>query len=147
MPDTDTGLDEQDQSQVFDEDNFDPADAGAPTNEFRTFEELPDVLDVTSAEGDADKEEFDEDDLDLDGELSAEGVEPDADPLSGADAARVSDQDLGADQPGEDEVELAYAGLMEDVKGAQASAAHWESKRLSDDDIEDLGYADKGDDQ
>ena len=147
MPDTDTGLDEQDQSEVFDEDNFDPADAGAPTNEFKTFEELPDVLDVTQAEGDADDEEFDEDDLDLDEELSAEGVEPDADPLFGADAARVSDQDLGADQPGEDEVELVYAGLMEDVKGAQASAAHWESKRLSDDDIEDLGYADKGDDR
>jgi hypothetical protein len=147
MPDTDTGLDEQDQSEVFDEDNFDPADAGAPTNEFRTFEELPDVLDVTSAEGDADEEEWDEDDLDLDEELSAEGVEPDADPLFGADAARVSDQDLGADEPGEDEVELVYAGLMEDVKGAQASAAHWESKRLSDDDIEDLGYADKGDDR
>jgi hypothetical protein len=147
MPDTDTGLDEQDQSEVFDEDNFDPADAGAPTNEFRTFEELPDVLDVTSAEGDADEEEFDEDDLDLDDELSAEGVEPDADPLFGADAARVSDQDLGADQPGEDEVELVYSGLMEDVKGAQASAAHWESKRLSDDDIEDLGYGPEGDEQ
>lgn len=147
MPDTDIGLDEQDQSEVFDEDNFDPADAGAPANEFRTFEELPDVLDVTSAEGDADEEEFDEDDLDLDDELSAEGVEPDADPLFGADAARMSDQDPGADQPGENEVELVYAGLMEDVRGAQASAAHWEAKRLSDDDIEDLGYADKGDDQ
>lgn len=147
MPDTDIGLDEQDQSEVFDEDNFDPADAGAPANEFRTFEELPDVLDVTSAEGDADEEEFDEDDLDLDDELSAEGVEPDADPLFGADAARMSDQDPGADLPGENQVELVYAGLMEDVRGAQASAAHWEAKRLSDDDIEDLGYADKGDDQ
>lgn len=147
MPDTNIGLDEQDQSEVFDEDNFDPADAGAPANEFRTFEELPDVLDVTSAEGDADEEEFDEDDLDLDDELSAEGVEPDADPLFGADAARMSDQNPGADQPGENEVELVYAGLMEDVRGAQASAAHWEAKRLSDDDIEDLGYADKGDDQ
>lgn len=147
MPDTDIGLDEQDQSEVFDEDNFDPADAGAPANEFRTFEELPDVLDVTSAEGDADEAEFDEDDLDLDDELSAEGVEPDADPLFGADAARMSDQNPGADQPGENEVELVYAGLMEDVRGAQASAAHWEAKRLSDDDIEDLGYADKGDDQ
>lgn len=147
MPETAIGLDEQDQSEVFDEDNFDPADAGAPANEFRTFEELPDVLDVTSAEGDADEEEFDEDDLDLDDELSAEGVEPDADPLFGADAARMSDQNPGADQPGENEVELVYAGLMEDVRGAQASAAHWEAKRLSDDDIEDLGYADKGDDQ
>lgn len=147
MPDTDTGLDEQDQSEAFDEDNFDPADVGAPTNEFRTFEEMPDVLDITSADGDADEEDFDEDDLDLDEALSAEGVEPGADPLFGADAARVSDQDLGADARGEDEVELVYSGLMEDVKGAQASAAHWEARRLSDDDIAELGYADEGDDR
>ena len=39
-----------------------------------------------------------------------------------------------------DEVELVYAGLRRNQRGAQASAAHWESKRLSDDDIEDLGY-------
>ncbi|MNU01803.1 hypothetical protein D3C72_2453160 [compost metagenome] len=39
-----------------------------------------------------------------------------------------------------DEVELVYAGLMRNQRGAQASAAHWEAKRLSDDDIEDLGY-------
>ena len=147
MPDTDAGLDEQDQSEVFDEDNLDPADAGAPTNEFRTFEELPDVLDVTSADGDADEEAFDEDDLDLDDELSVEGVEPDADPLFGADAARASERDLGADLPSGDEIELVYTGLMEDVKGAQASAAHWEAKRLSDDDINELGYGPEGDDQ
>lgn len=147
MPDTDTGLDEQDQSEVFDEDNFDPADAGAPTNEFKTFEEMPDVLDVTQAEGDADEEDFDEDDLDLDEELSAEGVEPDADGRFGEDAARVSEQDLGAEAPSDNEIELVYSGLMEDVKGAQASAAHWEAKRLSDDDIEDLGYGREGDER
>lgn len=147
MPDLDNPADEQDQSEAFDEDNFDAEDGGVPTGEFRTFEELPDVLDVTAADGDADEEDFDEDDLDLDDALSAEGVEPDADPLFGADAARVSEQNLGVDDATADEVELVYSGLMEDVKGAQASAAHWESKRLSDDDIEDLGYADKGDDQ
>ena len=30
--------------------------------------------------------------------------------------------------------------LMRNARGAQASAAHWEAKRLSDDDIADLGY-------
>lgn len=144
MPDTATGFDDQDQAEVFDEDNLDTADAGAPNNEFKTFEDLPEVLDVTAGQGDADEDEFDEDDLDLDDELSAEGMEPDADPLFGADAARVSEQDLGADGPVSDEVELVYSGLMEDVKGAQASAAHWESRRLSDDDIEDLGYGPEG---
>ena len=134
-----------DQSEAFDEDNADASETGGVTNEFKTFEEMPEVLDVTSADGDADEEEFDEDDQDLDEELGADGVEPEADPLYGADASRVNELDLGADQPGDGEVELVYAGLMEDVKGAQASAAHWEAKSLSDDDIEDLGYGPEGD--
>ncbi|EHN71829.1 hypothetical protein SMCF_8760, partial [Streptomyces coelicoflavus ZG0656] len=41
----------------------------------------------------------------------------------------------------EDEIELVYSGLMENDRGAQASAAHWESRRLDDDDLEQLGYA------
>lgn len=147
MPDLDTSADEQDQSELFDEDNADASESGGVTNEFKTFEEMPDVLDVTSAEGDADDEDFDEDEQDLDDQLSLDGVEPEADPLFGADAARVSEQDLGADEPGQGEIELVYSGLMEDVKGAQASAAHWEAKRLSDDDIEDLGYAPEGDEK
>ena len=49
--DADTG---QDQSEVFDEDNQNLADAGGRTSEMRTFEELPDVFDVTSAVGDSD---------------------------------------------------------------------------------------------
>jgi hypothetical protein len=147
MPDIESSADEQDQSELFDEDNADVSESGGVTNEFRTFEEMPDVLDVTSAEGDAGEEDFDGDAQDLDNDLSMDGVEPEADPLFGADAARVGEQDLGDDEPGEGEIELVYSGLMEDVKGAQASAAHWEAKRLSDDDIEDLGYAPEGDDK
>ncbi|MEQ7156544.1 hypothetical protein [Brevundimonas aurifodinae] len=147
MPDIESSADEQDQSELFDEDNADASESGGVTNEYKTFEDMPDVLDVTSAEGDADEEAFDEDEQDLDNDLSLDGVEPEADPLFGADAARVSDQDLGVDEPGQGEIELVYSGLMEDVKGAQASAAHWEAKRLSDDDIEDLGYAPDGDDK
>ena len=51
-----------------------------------------------------------------------------------------NDQDDDANQTAEGEVELLYVGLMRNMRGAQASAAHWEAKRLSDDDIEDLGY-------
>jgi len=143
MPVLDDYSDDQEQSEVFDEDNFDEADAGAPTNEFKTFEELPDVLDVTSADGDGDEEDLD--DTDIEGEfedsLSASGVEPEADELYGVDGARLTEIDSGGgDLQTHDEVELVYAGLMEDVRGAQASAAHWEAKRLSDDDIADLGY-------
>jgi hypothetical protein len=35
---------------------------------------------------------------------------------------------------------------MEDARGAQASAAHWEARTLSDDDIEALGYGPDGND-
>jgi len=147
MPDIDAnGPDDQDFSEVFDEDNFDDADPGAPTNEFKTFEELPDVLDVTQADGDGDEDAFDEDDIEGDDSLSASGVEPEADALYGADGVRLTEIDSGGgDIATHDEVELVYAGLMEDVKGAQASAAHWEAKRLSDDDIADLGYGPDGD--
>ena len=148
MPDIDNGPDEQDQSEVFDEDNFDPSETGGVTNEFRTFEDLPEVLDVTRADGDGDEEEFDEDDLDLDAELGAEGVEPEADAQYGEDGARLNQIDSESDGGrSEGEVELVYAGLLEDVKGAQASAAHWEAKRLSDDDIAGLGYGPDGDDE
>jgi len=144
----DNGPDDQDFSEVFDEDNFDEADAGAPTNEFRTFEELPEVLDVTRMAGDSDEEDsegdlemIDEGDLDIDDELSASGVEPEADPLYGVDSPRLTEIDAGGGElRTHDEVELVYTGLMREVRGAQASAAHWEAKRLSDDDISDLGY-------
>ena len=136
-----------DQSEVYDEDNSDASETGGVTNEFKTFEEMPEVLDVTSADGDADEEEFDEDDHDLDEALGAGGVDPEADAQYGADGTRVNELDLGADEPGQGEVELVYAGLMEDVQGAQASAAHWEARSLSDDDIEDLGYGPEGDDK
>jgi hypothetical protein len=134
-----------DQSEAFDEDNNDASETGGVTNEFKTFEEMPDVLDVTAADGDADEGDFDEDDQDLDEALSADGVEPDADAQYGADGARINEMDLGADDEGEGEIELVYSGLMEDARGAQASAAHWEAKTLSDDDIEDLGYGPEGD--
>lgn len=139
------GLDDQDQSEVFDEDNSDISETGGVTNEFKTFEEMPDVLDVTSADGDADDEDFDEDDQDLDGELGAGGIDPEADAQYGADSLRLNEQDLGADTRGDGEIELVYAGLMENTRGAQASAAHWEARTLSDDDIEDLGYGPEGD--
>lgn len=128
--------DEQDQSEVFDETHLDDEGDGEVM-----LDEADDVLDVTQADGDADEEEFDEDDLDLDDELALDGIEAEADALLGVDRARVSEIDGESNgQQSADEVELVYTGLMRNQKGAQASAAHWEAKRLSDDDIEDLGY-------
>lgn len=51
MTDIDSGWDEQDGAETLDE------DVVGRDGEMRTFEELPDVLDVTQAEGDADDDD------------------------------------------------------------------------------------------
>lgn len=136
MPDNDY-QDDQEQSEVFDETHLDDDGEGDIL-----LDEADQVLDVTQADGDADEDEFDEDDLDIDDQLALDGIEREADALLGLDGETLSQSD--ADSNGvraDDEVELVYSGLMENERGAQASAAHWESKRLDDDDIEQLGYA------
>ena len=139
MPEVDIdGYDEQDQSEVFDEDNLDPADAGAPTNEFRTFEEIPDVLDVTHADGDED------DDLDL--AADADEFSEEEDEVVRTDGYDDNDLDdlQGVDDQAGDEATLVYVGDVENLKGPQGSAAHFEPRReLSDDDVEALGYGDE----
>lgn len=133
-PDFDT--DGQDQAEVYDETHLDDEGDGDLSPD-----EAEDVLDVTQLDGDADDEPFAEDDADLDDDLALDGVEAEADALLGVDGVRLSEADAdGAPASGADEIELVYAGLMRNQRGAQASAAHWEARRLSDDDIEDLGY-------
>ena len=135
MPEIEFNYD-QEQSEVFDETHLDDEGDG----EFLLDEADP-VLDVTQADGDADEEKFDEDDIDLDDQLALDGIEREADALLGVDGERINQSDAdsnGLESP--DEIELVYSGLMENERGAQASAAHWEARRLSDDDIEDLGY-------
>ena len=136
MPAIESDRDEQDQSEVFDETHLDDEGDGD-----LLLDEADDVFDVTQADGDADEDDFDEDDQDLGDVLAMDGIEAKADALLGLDSPQVSEVDADSD-PGSapDEVELVYAGLMRNQRGAQASAAHWEAKRLSDDDIEDLGY-------
>lgn len=81
MIDVDNGRDEQDGAEALDE------DVVGKDGELRTFEELPDVLDVTQAEGDAD----DDDALigeDLDDDEIVE-LEQDNDPGQGRDVDDV----------------------------------------------------------
>jgi len=128
--------DGQDQAEVYDETHLDDEGDGD-----LSFDEADDVLDVTQMDGDADAEPFDEDDTDLDADLALDGIEAEADALLGVNGVRLSDADRdGVTASGANEIELVYAGLMRNQRGAQASAAHWEAKRLSDDDLEDLGY-------
>ena len=136
MGNPDHDFDAQHQAEIYDETHIDDEGDGE-----LSLDEADDVLDVTQAEGDGDEEPFDEDDQDLDQALALDGIEAEADALLGLDAQRVSEIDANGEVgSAPDEVELVYAGLMRNQRGAQASAAHWEAKRLSDDDIEDLGY-------
>lgn len=143
MPDIDNTADDQDQSETFDETHLDDEGDG----DFLLDEADP-VLDVTQADGDADQEDFDEDEPDdLEQIQGASGIETEADALLGLDPERLNEIDAeSAGGRGADEVELVYSGLMENARGAQASAAHWEAKRLSDDDIAGLGYGPDNDD-
>ena len=143
MPDTDMdtdGADEQDQAETFDETHLDDEGDGD-----LLLDEVDDVLDVTQADGDADEDEFDEDDIDTDETQGRSGLEEEADALLGEggetpESLGIDDDEESESAGSEGEVELVYAGLMENTRGAQASAAHWESKTLSDDDIAELGY-------
>ncbi len=145
MPRVDDYSDDQEQSETFDETHIDDEGDGDIL-----LDEADPVLDVTQAAGDGDgeDEEFDEDaEVDLDEEPGASGVEAEADALLGVDGQRISEIDgESAGMRGPDEVELVYSGLMRNARGAQASAAHWEAKRLSDEDISDLGYGPDGED-
>ena len=146
MPELDDYQDDQEQSEVFDETHIDDEGDGDIL-----LDEADPVLDVTQADGDADEDETDPDaeagpDADLDDELGASGVEAEADALLGVDGERLTEIDgESSGLRGPDEIELVYSGLMRNSRGAQASAAHWEAKRLSDDDISDLGYGPDGD--
>lgn len=142
MPELDDYQDDQEQSETFDETHLDDEGDG----DFLLDEADP-VLDVTQADGDSDEEAFDEDDLEtVEDSLGSAGIEAEADALLGVDGERLTEIDAeSGGQRGADEVELVYSGLMENARGAQASAAHWEAKTLSDDDISDLGYGPDGD--
>ena len=112
--------DEQDQSETFDETHLDDEGDG----------------DVTQEEGDTDDE-----DMELEDVQALDGVDPRADARLDDGDQPVNELDGESDgEYGADEIELVPSGLMRNVKGAQGSAAHWEARRLDDDDIDSLGY-------
>lgn len=134
------GLDDQDQSEIFDENNADVSETGSVTEDYASFEEMPGVPDLTSTVDDAVEPEVEETDDGLSGSLGNGGIEFDVDRTPDPGRFPETEIDPDTDPPGEGEVELVYSGLMENVRGAQASAARWEADALSDEDIVDLGY-------
>ena len=166
MADPDTGADEQDQAEVFDEDNTNPSERG-PGEEAEQFEDLVDVFDVTARAGDADEDEpeigedldddeivasardndDDDDDLEDDDLVRSEEIafseEEDLTSVSDPDEADAGMRDATrAGRPG-DEVELEYVGDLSDLEGAASAAQSLEADTLSDRDLRDLDYKDE----
>lgn len=163
--DLDSGFDDQDQSEVFDEDNTNPTERG-PGEEAEQLEDLDDVFDVTSAVGDADEDEGeiaedlddaeivarardqDEDDDDLEDDdlrrrdeiefADEEGL----DDMADVDELDLDEVDAVAGREA-DEVELEYAGDLNDRAGARSAAQSVEADTLSDADLRELDYKDE----
>ena len=127
--------DGQDQSEVFDEDNQNPDSAGGAGNEMRTFEELVDVVDVTSAVGDADDEaaliaeELDDDEI-IQLESDAELADFEDDEL----AARMPEE---LDDDGIDDLDPASAYLSEEAGlDIRDEASELSMSRGKDDEVD-----------
>lgn len=161
MPGTpDSDFDPQDQAEAFDESNLaggegDVALGGdSPLSvgeDMRTFEELPDVEDLTQATGDRDDDEalaldadeFDpdaigdgdfEEDNELDYRAADEEREDDLDglgPEDGFSEARISASEI----EGQDEVRDAG-----EAEGGEDDFTDFSARALDDDDLEDMGY-------
>lgn len=124
-PTPQTDNDAQDTAEVFDEDNYNTREE---LNEMKTFEEMPDVLDVTRARGDRDDDEalaldaddftdeaFDpeidlEEDDELDYRAIADNEEDDESALLGPVGAEGPDELAAGADPSEGPV----PGLLDD---------------------------------
>lgn len=147
--DSDSDFEPQDQAEDLDETVTDEDEL---RGEMRTFEELPELLDLTQAEGDRDddealaldSDEFDEDamsdaDLEEDHELDYRAAtgerEDDLDGLGREDEfgeARIAASDIDG---------LTEVRDADEAEGGEDDVADFQARGLSDDDLEDMGYS------
>ena len=141
MADPNSDIDPQDAAEAFDEDNLDDTE----TNKFRTFEENPDLLDLTRAEGDEAEDDDDTEFLALEDEDLDEEIERvRTDGYDESDLDDVTDPDAQDGVESDEDSPLVFVGDVDNLRGAQGSAAHFEPRApLSDDDVEALGYSDE----
>ena len=155
MPDVDDGFDDQDGAEALDEDKLDPAEQ---RGEMRTFEELPDVEDVTQARGDRDDDEalaLDADEFDEDAVTDADFEDDDELAYAAATEEREDDLDGQGPEDGFNEDRLAKGQIegldqVEDadqVEGGEDDVSNFQSKAVSDADLEAMGYAETRDGQ
>jgi hypothetical protein len=152
MPDPNDAFedaDHQDGAESLDETNYDLSEDGV--GEMRTFEELPDVLDVTQAEGDSDDDEalalnadeFDEEAVD---DSAQEDNELD---FRAATAEREDDLDGQGPEDGYDEDRVAAGGVegldevgdADTVEGGEDDLTDFQADDIGDDDLKRMGYS------
>jgi hypothetical protein len=143
------GADPQDSAEALDEDKLDQDEL---RGEMRTFEEMPDVLDVTAADGDRDDDEalaLDADEFDPDAIGDAETEEDRELDYRAATAEREDDLDGQGPEDGFNEDrrsardidgldEVADAGLAE---GGEDDVTDFQASDVSDADLKTMGYA------
>jgi len=162
--DSEDESDSQDQAETFDESNVVGGEGDVslggdspvtPGEDMRTFEELPDVEDVTQAIGDADDDEalaLDADEFDEASFTDADFEEDDELDYRAATEEREDDLDGQGPDDGFDEdrfdARSEIEGLAEEVgdagsvSGGEDDFTNFQSKALDDDDLHRLGYAD-----
>jgi hypothetical protein len=157
MPDPNDAFDDaepQDTAEAFDEDTLDPDEE---RSEMRTFEELPDLLDVTQAEGDRDDDEaiaLDADEFDEDALDDADTEEDHELDYRAATAEREDDLDGQGPDEGpnggsynEDRVAaggiegLDQVGDADSVEGGEDDVTDFQATDLSDADLQAMGYS------
>jgi hypothetical protein len=156
---SDSDFDPQDQAETFDEATISGDDSPfAAGEDMRTFEEMPDVYDVTSRFGDRDRDEglafdadefsddaFDDDDLEDDNELDYAAVdeehEDDLDGL-GLEAGAIDNVEGFSSR----EIEgLDETGDAAQVTGGEDDFTNFQAKGLADDDLKRMGYSEERD--
>jgi hypothetical protein len=148
----DPEFDSQEQSEAFDEDNL----QGGETDERRTFEELPDVEDLTQAEGDSDEDEalaLDASEFDPEAVGDADLEEDDELAYRAATEEREDELDGLGPEDGFDEDRLARGDIegLDQVRDADAAeggeddVTDFQSTDLTDDDLKNMGYAEDRD--
>lgn len=147
-PDLD-GQDAQDGAEAYDA-LLD--DDGSGLGEERTFEELPEVEDLTQLDGDRDEDEalaLDADEFDPDAIDDADTEEDDELDYRAATAEREDDLDGQGPEDAFDEDRvpttdidgLEQTGDALSVEGGEDDVTDFESTRVDDADLQDLGYA------
>ncbi|HEX3888133.1 MAG TPA: hypothetical protein VHW05_11605 [Phenylobacterium sp.] len=152
MPDPNNAFDDadpQDGAEALDETNYDLSEG---VGEMRTFDELPDVLDVTQADGDRDEDEalaLDADEFSEDAVDDNDTEEDDELNFRAATDEREDDLDGQGPEDGYNEDRLSarnvegldQVGDADTVEGGEDDVTDFQATDLSDADLQSMGYS------